>query len=444
MFVVRWSVLVLCISVYLAYLPVVNAAVRVEDLYEVEVPVKDQGVDERYSAMRTGFNELLLRLSGSQALAQFQGLDKILARAPSLVQQYQYKQLVTDTEQGSRFNPEVVLWIRFDDKAVRKWLEDNQLPIWGSTRPQTLLWLAIQQGRERELLGSDQGSALSMAMQAQAHRRGIPLLLPIMDLEDRRNIRISDVWGGFSEPVMQASRRYAPDNVMIAKIYEQSPGKWESSWTLVQGSDIQRWTYSGNDMKQAMAAGMDGAGDILAARYAFHSNTQSQTVVQLNISNIDSLQAYATVDLYMSNLPLVASYRVVRVEAGRVLYTLQVRGDLESLQQVLSLENKLQATEPPAMPQPGRPVQIHASPITGTPAPVVDALPPLGQTGKADMATAAPNAGIAAPVVDAMPPPNQPAQGSTAAIDPITGMAASGAGTMQPARVQTLYYRLVM
>ena len=473
---VRWSLFVLCISVSLSYFPSANAAVRVDDLYEVEVPVQGQGVDERYSAMRSGFQELLSRLSGNQVLAHAPNLDKILARAPSLVQQYQYKQLVTDSEQASRFNPEVVLWIRYDDKAVRKWLEDNELPIWGSTRPQTLLWLVIQQGRERELLGGDQDSPLSKAMQKQAHRRGIPLLLPIMDLEDRRNIRVSDIWGGFTDPVMRASRRYAPENVLIARIYEHSPGQWESSWTLVQGADVQRWTYQGTDMDQAMAAGMDGAGDILAARYAFHSNTQNQAVVRLSISNVDSLQAYAEIDHYLSNLPLVAAYHAIRVEAGRVLYSLQVRGDLASLEQALSLENKLQVTEPPPVnPQPMQPLQVNTAeidPITGMPAPVVDAMPESGQPAQVNVTETAPGIattapvvenspetgqtvqqnpvetgttpGTSVPVVDAMPESGQPAQTNISATDPGTGTSAPQVESTPSMDVQTLYYRLMM
>ncbi|NIN35788.1 MAG: DUF2066 domain-containing protein, partial [Gammaproteobacteria bacterium] len=52
----------------------------------------------------------------------------------------------------------------------------------------------------------------------RARSRGIVLIYPLFDLLDSSNLRVSDIWGGFDYPVLNASNRYYPDLVLTARV----------------------------------------------------------------------------------------------------------------------------------------------------------------------------------------------------------------------------------
>ena len=46
------------------------------------------------------------------------------------------------------------------------------------------------------------------ALRARAAYRGMPLQLPLMDLEDQAGLTPADVWSGYQPGIRQASARY--------------------------------------------------------------------------------------------------------------------------------------------------------------------------------------------------------------------------------------------
>ena len=68
-------------------------------------------------------------------------------------------------------------------------------------------------------------------MHREARRRGIMLTFPLMDLEDG-HLSATDLWGRFWTAIMQASRRYARDLVLLGRVAANSGGVWSSHWEL--------------------------------------------------------------------------------------------------------------------------------------------------------------------------------------------------------------------
>ncbi len=314
-----------------------HAAIQVEGLYEIELSVKDQGAAERKQALKQALSTILLRLSGPKALARSGQTDKILQRASRYVDQYRYRK--PGPRAGARDGSGLLLWVRFNQNALEKLLHDQQLPLWGSTRPETLLWLGIEDRAGRYILGSDKANPVYRSVVRHARNLAVPVLLPLMDLEDQRQARISDIWGGFARPVRSASGRYNADNIVIAKLYPDVDG-WRGYWTLLSSSRESNWSSRGKYPDLAIANGMNALADVMIARYAIKL-TGELSRYRLAINNVNSLNDYDASRKYLASVSLISSFQLENVSKGQVTYLIDLRGQLNDLEQVLNLERRL-------------------------------------------------------------------------------------------------------
>src|SRR5699024_2987444 len=112
--------------------------------------------------------------------------------------------------------PELIA--RFDEQSLRRALARAGIPVWQTERPPVLVWFAFDSGDEQELVNADAGPQPREALRAAVARLGIPVIFPLLDLQDRQHVHYSDVVGGFSEPVLAASRRYSTELVLMLRV----------------------------------------------------------------------------------------------------------------------------------------------------------------------------------------------------------------------------------
>jgi len=345
--IVKWYGILILVA--LAANTSVQAAIQVDGLYEIELSVKDQGVTERRQALKVALSRILTRLSGTQAMTQSGQINKILSRASRYVDQYRYRKV--DGQQSVQGNAtKLLLWVRFNRKAVEQLLRKQQLPLWGSTRPEILLWLGIEDRAGRYILGSDKANPIYNSVTSHAKNLALPVMLPLMDIEDRRSARISDIWGGFSGPVRSASSRYKADNIVIAKLYPDLGG-WRSYWTMVTGSREKNWTGHGKFPDQAIEDGLNAMANIMVARYATKL-TGELSRYNLVISNINSLKDYNASRQYLASLSLISRFQLEGISKDKASYQIDLRGGLNDLEQVLNLERRLLPDEATVNPEP--------------------------------------------------------------------------------------------
>ena len=328
-FIALFGVLLLS---FLALTSPVSASIQPKGLYDVEMQVKTQHIEERQSALKKGMADVVIRLAGSKGLALLKRKPDALDKASQYVEQYRYHKLAGD-DSG------LLLWARFNRKALLAALRELDIPVWAGARPETLIWLAIEGKNGRYILNSDKKNAWSHRIQDHAQRRGLPVLLPLMDLEDRRNTRIGDIWGGFTKSMLKASTRYEADDVMIGKVYRGRSG-WNSRWTLVTAAGEKKWSANGKSASQAIATGLDGLADYMAARYSTRVSGQLARY-RLVVNNVDTLQDYYLVSQYLRRIGLISRLQLDSVAPGSVVYAMDLRDGASALRQVLDLEQKL-------------------------------------------------------------------------------------------------------
>ena len=199
---------VMCASVI--YAPLVSATQRII-VNEAQIQVDDQSQRTQQSALKQALRQVIVKLSGSADVLTNPGVRAALSSPQSYLRSYRF-----GFEDGKTF-----YIADFDQAKLSSLLQREMLPLWGAVRPETLVWIAEEQGNaSRTILDETSPSVLKDTLQATAKERGVPLSLPLMDLTDSVNITSFDVWGRFVEPLKLASSRYATDNIIGARIYK--------------------------------------------------------------------------------------------------------------------------------------------------------------------------------------------------------------------------------
>ena len=360
---------------------------EVADLYEAEVPVMGQDEGERVDAVRVALSEVLVRVTGSRDAPSTPALQGALRQPMRYVQQFLYRDLppkappaqqppgngaapgkspVTSEDQYTQ-----ALWVTFDPRALNHLLTEAGLPVWGRVRPATLMWLAVEDRGQRYLLGADMPGDLRDSVRAAARARAVPILLPLLDLQDQMALNFSDVWGDFEDTILNASTRYQGEAVLVGRLFRQDDGKWQSRWTFYQNGGAERWTATG-EQGDVVRAGIETAADRLAARFAQVLTVGGGGSVDMVVSDINSLDDYARAMRYLNGLDPVRSLTVARVAGNAVTFRVTVRGSVDSLVRTIGFGGALApvaANSVPATTIAANGTPENNVPTTGIPGP---------------------------------------------------------------------------
>lgn len=301
-------------------------AVEVPTLFTAEVPLDEEADDPRSDAYAAALAEILGRVSGTEVATNEELFEELFPRPAAYVLQF-------------RPGADNSLWVSFDGEAIERTLRNAGLTFWGSERPLTLVWLAVDWGQgNREIIGSDdpdrtqaqsrsidRNRLLRERMLEIADKRGLPIVFPLLDTTDLQSVTFADIWGGFDDLILDASRRYDVNSVLIGRIRPSS-------------SQRSRWTYhfGGTDMSYqgAPEAVVAQVADLLAAEFAVGGNAPVEAVV-LNVSGIVSVEAYGSVQNILKDVTLIENFAVTAVSGDTVTYRVDVRGGADRLSRAL-------------------------------------------------------------------------------------------------------------
>ncbi len=321
-------------------LPAAVSAARVTDLYTVETEVEGRAPAQRQAGMQAALAEVLLRMVGSQALLQEPAIRQLTDRAQTYVDQFRYREQAAEEPDAPG---RLLLWVKFDGVALTRALRERGLPVWGQERPDMLVWLAIDDGGRRYLMSEQSDQPAAEVLRRAAQRRGLPVLLPLMDLDDRRQVRFADIWGGFLGAVQQASQRYRPQVVLVGRLHRDRSGGWQARWVLMQDdAGLQNWELRSGTLEEAIDNGIGESAGLLALRYAVQSGAPAGNTRRLRVTGVDSLAAYARVRRYLGSLSPVDRVEVARVQGDEIEFSVRLNGEERNLLQVIAIGRVLE------------------------------------------------------------------------------------------------------
>lgn len=335
-------------------------ATEVANLYTANVPVSSQSNQARNTALHDALAQVIVKVTGSRAAPDDPQVASIVGNAQHYLQAYRYERHVPRADEpvfGAGAAPTLDLWAQFDSRALDAALRAAGQPLWGSERPATLVWIAYQEGDQRQIVSTEAAGKVVAAVQEAADARGLPVIFPLMDVDDRSHLGFSDVWGGFVQPVVQASQRYQPNAILVGRIDATDLNNAASHWTLIVGGQPTSWDGANGTPVEAATAAIQHLADVYASKFVIRTGAQTIPDLKIVVSGIDNLQAYGQVLKYLRSLSAIGVVEPTAVAGDSVTYTASARGSIADLRQTIALGALLTTAAPApggasALPQP--------------------------------------------------------------------------------------------
>ena len=346
----------LCTFLFVGCLSLVSLASHAESLkglYQVRQPVTSQAPAERDEATQRALDTLVLRLTGDPKAPQHPGLAALRKDPQQIISQYGYDA-----------GPPETLNVDFDPATTDRVLRQAGLSLWGSNRPSILGWWLNESTEGSSLVGDGQASAAPLRRAAQ--HRGLPLRLPLADLNEQIVATAPNLESSDPAPLRGASERYNADALLAVHAREEG-GQWQAKWQLWLGTQKEAGSVQGADPAALADGVMLAITERLAPRFVTKAGVASEQLLQVQGMN---LERYAALGRLLE--PFAA--RLQRVDGDSIVY--RVNGSLEQLKAQLALGHlqEVPAGEVLPEPAPAQPVADGSAPAASPVAPPVPQL----------------------------------------------------------------------
>ncbi|WP_020408240.1 DUF2066 domain-containing protein [Hahella ganghwensis] len=312
-------------------------AVPVRGLYEAHIPVADQSSDARQEALNAALEQVVDRVTGTPYWRDVYSPADLVSNSQRLLEQYSYSR----NDRPSDGLP----WIfnaKFSGSALAQLLARQGLPVWGQSRPQTLFWIALDERGVRDVVAEPQERPMVEYLQSAARHWGLPILLPLMDLEDSATLNVSDLWGFFAGPVEAASTRYSSDAVVMARVYQDNAGRWTGRWQLrVNGQSLSQGEIEAQGQEEWAQTLMAEVASAQAKKYAITLDESAANLVKLEVTNVTSFRDYVDVSRMLQKLAPVKRVEPFFMSRDVVRFELSLNSVPEQLEEHIALQEKL-------------------------------------------------------------------------------------------------------
>ena len=318
------------------------------DLYQEQVVVSQNASQkEQNEAIQSSFARLLVRVTGITQVLEYPTVIDELKQGSKYLATFRFEPSdVFFTNVLGEKVPTKLMNLSFDKKTVDAFLVQNRLPVWGEKRPDVLFWIADRLEGQDHILADAEESRLASIVAEQTDIRGIPYLLPIMDLTDSLTLSFSEVYGLFSQDIEVASERYKPEAILTGRVLAGSDeNSYQADWLMLfKGERLRLPTVTGT-LEEVIAQGVDLVAQRLSEQYALILDPLMLGNLTLKVSDIQSLGEFAALERYLQTINIITKATVRSFSGTDVEFNVEISGDQSQLQDVLALDGQLTPVE---------------------------------------------------------------------------------------------------
>lgn len=330
------SIRILLVIVIVQFLPTQVFAQEVKDLYSARIVVPSQSEAQRLKVLPQALEQVLIKVSGNTDIGQVDKIQEVLHHPENYLDNYTYETP----------HDKLLLLAQFNPEQLKSLLRHTGQTVWGDDRPLTMVWLVVDDGEQKEFVGSDSQTDVIKEMTQLGQSRGLPIMFPLLDLQDMGQVSVNDVLAPFPWKIHQASKRYASDVELIGRISrveDVSRDKliWQGQWLLVQNGAKLNWQTKGDDIQQVTEQVVNEVADALGSQYAVSYHGGKNQQLSLVVYGINDIAAYTKASSYLKGLSLVAQLEVSSIADDHVVYHLVVAGGAHHLAKVLNDDKSL-------------------------------------------------------------------------------------------------------
>lgn len=310
------------------------SAIEVDNLYVADVSADQSQRQWQSNALA----QVITRLTGITDLSEYPAIASELDKASKYVKQFE----------SFRRNGSSRLKVLLDASLINVILQQQGIAIWGAHRPEILVWIVRQQASERLFLRQPDNELVQMLL-LSLNENGIPVTLPLYDIDDLLQLSETDVWAGFWQPITRASTRYRPDMIMTVAFDEVSQDgerllrlTWQRQ-SPVPGTNqnrIIRNEVTAVDMPKLVTAFSASLTRELAAEQAVLLNPE-HTTYQLAVENLQSLADVVAVERLLNRVLGVAAVTLSEFSENEARFAVDLQIELAQLTRILQWQPAL-------------------------------------------------------------------------------------------------------
>lgn len=303
------------------------AARDVSGLTTATVPIKDRSPGERARASAVALSQVLIKLTGNRRAPGDARAQALLARASSLLLQYAY----AAAPAGG-----LVLKASFDQQVLSRELITRGIGVWSKQRPDTVVYLIVDDTQGHQLIGAASPGKLGAAVQAKANLRAVPVSLARMDEEEVAQLSATQGPQAISDAAVALASGYGVSATLVGQLREIATQQWEVRWRLHVNEETVEWNQSGALAEALVSEGIDVLADALVERYAHPSTLASSEEILLVVQGVNSANDYGRLANYLGSLDNVAKMFLRSVDNRQVVYEVTARGGRAALAQSIT------------------------------------------------------------------------------------------------------------
>lgn len=299
---------------------------QVADLYQADVAAEG---DWQQAALK----QVLVRVSGKSDIAGGQELESEFKQASAYIKQFE----AVRHADGNRMR------VLLDATKVNQLLQQHNIAVWGALRPDILVWLVQQDEGNRTFVRRSE-QPLNTSLRQSFGQAGLPLLLPLYDMDDLLALSETDAWAGFWQQINQASVRYRPDVVVVAAVdrIEQGDGMvFRLNWQRQDAGRTFRDEITAKDESSLMQSFAASLSSQLAQQYASLMSAQAGTDYVLEVQRLTDLAALVQVQKLLQQVVGVSEVTIVRYDSDSAQYKLSSSISAEGLMNALRFNPRL-------------------------------------------------------------------------------------------------------
>ena len=313
-------------------------ALPVSGLYEQRVAVENESLAERNRAYQVAFRRMIVKVTGDGRWLEQTRIRSASTGAADYVQAFAY----TTEEAAGQIAGQRFIEVQFSSALINQLLASENIPVWGGNRPSVLVWMALQDAAgRRSLLDTETGADIIEYMRSFGEERGLPIIFPLLDIEDRRNLPADAIWTQDELAIRAASSRYDPDSILAGRLLFTATGEYVGLWQFLFMDEARIFDGFDSELESYLERPLSRITSELAAYFALVPGGQSEESVRLRIDGVGNFADYSALVEYVRAISLVQAANIVLVDGERLEFSLDLQGSAEQLFNLIALDRDL-------------------------------------------------------------------------------------------------------
>ena len=184
----------------------------------------------------------------------------------------------------------------------------------------------------------------------QAEQRGMPLLWPLLDLEDQVAINAGALWGLFRDTIKSASSRYQADAVLVGRMFQDSQKLWRVEWNFWLDEVEQQWSSEGTDLATLIDPLQDRLSSSLVAKFALATAIKASIdddtkIAILRVDQVTQFEDYVELRAMLQGIAGIQGVQLRSASGATLEFRIFAQSHLAQVKSVVDLKRRLKPVD---------------------------------------------------------------------------------------------------